>query len=64
LRRPKFLIEQHIARGIFILVDDGEPRPEAATVLENALKRCGLPPMVVAIAGLGKGDVDLAIGIQ
>jgi hypothetical protein len=65
LRRPKFLIEETIARGIFILVDEDEASspPEAATMLTDALTHSGLPPRIVAVPGLGRGNVDLAIGI-
>lgn len=67
LRRPKFLIEESIARGIFILVDADEVGvlPETATVLRSALTAAGLAPgAVIPVQELGKGSVDLAIGVQ
>lgn len=66
LRRPKFLIEESIARGIFILIDQDEVSmlPESAVLLRDALSKGGLPPTIVAVEGLGKGNVDLAVGVQ
>jgi len=62
----KFLIEESIARGIFILVDKNEANtpPETARLLRNALAAAGLRPTIVPVQGLGNGNVDLAIGIQ
>jgi hypothetical protein len=61
--RPRFLIQQHETRGLWIMVHDAKNIPPAADKLWSALSAAGIKVQGSGVDAVQEGTIEIMVGL-